>query len=83
VGPVEATAEQRRPEVRAAARWLDISPGVASGDGVAAGVAQLYATAAMNLLYSVGVDTPELTTALRDLTVAKDSAVRAALAGRP
>lgn len=80
MGPVEATAEQRRPEVRAAARWLDISPAVAAQGGPAMMVAQAFAVCGMALLDSVSVDTPDLTHAIRALVSAKDDAVRAALA---
>lgn len=77
MGPVESAAEQRHPAVRDAARWLDVNPGL---DQRQAGVAQIFATAGLNLLYSVGVDTPELTKAVDALVTAKDCAVRASLA---
>lgn len=78
MGPVEAAAEERRPEVRNAARWLDINPALSDAARTAA---QVYVVAGLALLDATGADTPELTRALWDLVAAKDSGVRAALAG--
>lgn len=79
VGPVGATAEGRHPGITAAARWLDVNPGLPPE---LQAVAQLFARSAMDLLDAVPIDGPELTSALNALTQAKDHAVRAALAGR-
>lgn len=81
MGPVESAAERRAPEVRAAARWLDVTPAVAERGGAAMGAAQAFAGCAVGLLHTVSVDTPELVRALLSLTSAKDEAVRAAIAG--
>jgi hypothetical protein len=77
IGPVGATAEGRHPGVTAAARWLDVNPGLTPE---LAKIAQIFARAAVDLLNAVGGDDPELTRALSALTQAKDSAVRAAIA---
>jgi len=79
MGPVEATAADRRPEVVGVARWLDVNPALT---GPERAVAQVFAVAAMDLLGAVGVDTPDLVVALRSLVSAKDDAVRASIAGR-
>lgn len=76
IGPVGATAEGRHPGVTAAARWLDVNVALPAHLQV---VAQVFARAAMDLLYAVPSDGPELTSALNALTQAKDHAVRAAL----
>jgi hypothetical protein len=78
-GPVAATADGRHPGVVAAARWLDVNPGLPAELQV---VARVFARAAMDLLDAVPFDGPELTSALNGLTQAKDHAVRAAIAGQ-
>lgn len=80
MGPVEAVATGRAAPVAAASRWLDVSAPIAAGGGSPMMVAQAFAQCATTLLGSVCVDTPELTDAIKALCVAKDAAVRAALA---